>query len=90
MEYVSMIISAVVLGIIYVKMIKCDKEPGITKAQALIPIALGVVALPLSFVFVITTGIAFMNAGINGSGAGAARGSPDAGGYGAAVLKTIS
>ena len=68
MEYVSMIISAIVLGIIYVKMIKCDKEPGITKAQALIPIALGVVALPLSFVFVITTGIAFMNAGINGSG----------------------
>ena len=67
MEYVSMIISAVVLGIVYVKMIKCDKEPGISKAQAIIPIVLGVVALPLSFVFVITTAITFMDAGISGS-----------------------
>ena len=41
-KFVSMILSLVVLGILYVKMIKRDKEPGITKAQMIIPIVLGV------------------------------------------------
>ena len=67
MAFVSMIISLIILGYIYVKMIKNDSEPGITKAQAIVPILLGVLSLPLSFVFVITTGITFMNAGITGS-----------------------
>ena len=67
MEFVSMIISLIILGIIYVKMIKCDNDPGITKAQAIVPVVLGVISLPLSFAFVITTGITFMNVGINGS-----------------------
>ena len=67
MEFISTLVSLIVLGIIYIKMIKSDAEPGIKKLQAVIPVVLGIVSLLLSFVFVISTAIVFSDMGINGN-----------------------
>ncbi|MBR6222874.1 MAG: PrsW family intramembrane metalloprotease [Lachnospiraceae bacterium] len=64
MPFLQMIVSLIVLGLLYKKMIGRDNEPKISKGQTIVPVVLGVVALPLSFMFVLLNGVAVDVVGI--------------------------
>ena len=63
MAIVQLAISLLVLGILYRRMVRREPPPPISKAQALVPIVLGVLSLPLSFVFVLANANFFASMG---------------------------
>lgn len=56
MELIQMVISLIVIGVLYARMIGRETPQPIGKAQAIVPVVLGLITVPLSFV--ITMGIA--------------------------------
>lgn len=65
MGIIAMLVSLVVLGFIYRRMIARDVPAPIGRKQALVPILLGVASLPLSFGFTLMFGILAKIAGYN-------------------------
>ncbi len=57
MGFIQAIVCLIVLGIIYKKMIDKEGPSRISKAQAITPVILGIVSLPISFIFFIFIGI---------------------------------
>lgn len=51
MAIIQLVLSAIICGILYVRMIRREVPEQIGKAQAITPVALGVVSLVLSFIF---------------------------------------
>ena len=69
MAIIQTVLSLVILGILYRRMVKREVPQPITKAQALVPVLLGIVSLALSFVFVIiNTNALVKGLGIDSSG----------------------
>lgn len=69
MAILQAVISLVILGLLYSRMIRREAPLPITKAQALVPVLLGVVSLTLSFAFVlINTTVLIKGVGIDSSG----------------------
>lgn len=65
MGIIAMLVSLVVLGFIYRRMIARDVPAPIGRKQAIVPILLGVASLPLSFGFTLMFGILAKTAGYN-------------------------
>lgn len=57
MELVQMLLAAIILGIIYKKMIKWEVGTAIGKTQALLPIGLGGLSIILAFVVTLAIGV---------------------------------
>ena len=62
---IQFVLSVIICGILYVRMIKREVPEKIGKGQAITPVALGVAALILSFVFFLGIGFAVMKAGVD-------------------------
>ena len=62
---IQFVLSIIICGILYVRMIKREVPEKIGKGQAITPVALGVAALILSFVFFLGIGFAVMKAGVD-------------------------
>ena len=65
MAIIQLVLSAIICGILYVRMIRREIPDRIGKAQAITPVALGIVSLVLSFLFFLGLGFIIMKAGIN-------------------------
>lgn len=63
MMFVQLILAAVILGILYKKMLKWECGRSINKKQAFVPIFLGVLATMLTLGFALGIAITFMNMG---------------------------
>lgn len=64
MQLIQVALALVVLGILYARMIGRETPQPIGKAQAVVPVLLGLLSLPLSFVFTFGIGFAFTSAGL--------------------------
>lgn len=64
MALIQFILSLVVLGILYMRMVKREVPEPISTLRAVIPVALGVISLPLSFVLVLGISAGFMTVGL--------------------------
>ena len=62
---IQLILSAIICGILYYRMIRREVPEQIGKAQAITPVALGVISLFLSFIFFLGIGFIVMKAGLN-------------------------
>ena len=62
---IQLVLSAIICGILYVRMIRREVPEQIGKAQAITPVALGVISLFLSFIFFLGIGFIVMKAGLN-------------------------
>ena len=65
MAIIQLVLSAIICGILYIRMIRREVPEQIGKAQAITPVALGIVSLVLSFIFFLGLGYAVVKAGIN-------------------------
>ena len=67
MAIIQTIASIVILGILYMRMIRRENPAPISKGQAFIPVLLGVISLPLSFMMVLMNGFIALKMGIDPS-----------------------
>ncbi len=65
MAIIQLVLSAIICGILYIRMIRREVPEHVGRAQAITPIVLGVVSLVLSFIFFIGLGLIVTKAGIN-------------------------
>ena len=56
---ISFVVCLIILGILYRNMIAWEGEYRISRGQALLPVLLGLLSVPLSFVFFIIIGLGF-------------------------------
>ena len=61
MAVIHLIVALIVLGTLYKKMIGWEAPPGISKGQAIVPVLLGLAAVPLSFILFIAIGVSVKN-----------------------------
>jgi len=67
MAIIQLVLSALICGILYVRMIRREVPERIGKAQAIVPVALGIVALILSFLFFIGLSVVISKTGFRAS-----------------------
>ena len=67
MAIIQTIASLIILGILYKRMIKREVPTPVSKWQAVVPIILGIISLPLSFLMVLGNGLIMVGMGINAS-----------------------
>ena len=65
MAIIQLVLSAVICGILYIRMIRREVPVRIGKVQAIAPVGLGVVSLILSFIFFLGLGFAVVKLGID-------------------------
>lgn len=65
MALIQLVLSAVICGILYFRMIRREVPEPIGKAQAITPVVLGVASLVLSFVFTFGLALALAKAGVS-------------------------
>ena len=65
MAILQLVFSAVICGILYIRMIRREVPEKIGKGQAIAPVVLGVVSLILSFIFFLGLGFAIAKAGFS-------------------------
>ncbi len=65
MAIIQLLLSAIICGILYVRMIRREVPEKIGKAQAIAPVALGVVSLVLSFIFFIGISLTITKTGFS-------------------------
>lgn len=58
------VLALIILGIVYMRMIKRETPEPIGRAQAIVPVVLGVASLVLSFLFTVAIGAGLLGAGI--------------------------
>jgi len=63
MMIIQLVLTAIILGIVYKKMLKWECDMSINKKQAFVPIFLGVLATMLTLVFALGIAFTFMNMG---------------------------
>lgn len=63
MMIIQLLLTSIILGIIYKKMLKWECDMSINKKQAFVPIFLGVLATMLTLVFALGIAFTFMNMG---------------------------
>ena len=68
MAIIQLVLSAIICGILYIRMIRREIPERIGRAQAITPVVMGVVSLVLSFIFFLGSGFIIMKAGINTKG----------------------
>ena len=79
MAFIQLIASIIILGLLYRRMLSRNPEP-VERKQAIVPVILGVVSLPLSLIFVLGGSVLLFRIGYKGEGvqpilcAGSARG----------------
>ncbi len=56
---ISLVLSSIILGILYKNMIAWEGDCRISRGQALLPVLLGLLSVPLSFVFFLAIGLGF-------------------------------
>ena len=61
MMIIQLLLTSIILGIVYKKMLKWECDMSINKKQAFIPIFLGVLASMLTLVFALGIAFTFMN-----------------------------
>ena len=64
MAIIQFILSIIIIGNIYKKMRKSEKDEQISKSQAIVPIILGIVSVFISFFFVLGNGFILLKLGI--------------------------
>jgi len=64
---IQLLVSLVVLGFLYYRMVKREIPSPVDKGQAIIPVAVGILSLPLSFVFVLGIGLLLKAIGYDSS-----------------------
>ena len=67
MAIIQTVLSLIILGILYKRMTRREKPAPVSKGQAFVPILLGVVSLPLSFMMVVAIGLITHIIGIDSS-----------------------
>ena len=67
MAIIQTIASLIISGILYKRMMEREVPTPVSKGQAVIPIILGVISLPLSFLMVLGNGLIMFGMGINAS-----------------------
>ena len=67
MAIIQTIASIIILGILYKRMIARERPVPISKGQAFVPVLLGVISLPLSFLMVLGNGMIILVLGIDTS-----------------------
>ena len=65
MAFVQLVISLIILGILYLRMIRRENPGTIAKTQAVVPIILGAVSTVLSFLLFLAIGSLLNNAGVS-------------------------
>jgi hypothetical protein len=63
MMIIQLVLTSIILGIVYKKMLKWECDMSINKKQAFVPIFLGVLATMLTLVFALGIAFTFMNMG---------------------------
>ena len=56
---ISFVLSLIIVGILYKNMIAWEGDYRISRGQALLPVLLGLLSVPLSFVFFLIIGLTF-------------------------------
>lgn len=67
MPFIQLIASIIILGLIYRRMLSRNPEP-VERKQAIVPVILGVVSLPLSLIFVLGGSVLLFRIGYKGEG----------------------
>ncbi len=65
MAIIQLVLSAIICGILYFRMIKREVPEKIGRAQAITPVMLGIAALALSFAFFLGLAFMLMKAGVS-------------------------
>ena len=63
MEIIQLVLALITLGLLYIRMIKREIPEPISKPQAAIPVVLGVVSVPVSFLIFLALGTLLMTTG---------------------------